>query len=493
MTVMNCVKAPVSVKGKKVLIMGLGTKDGGVGAALWAAKHGARVTVTDLNDGQYLEESITKLDGIPVKFVLGRHNEKDFIENDVVIKNPGIKRDNKYVRIAKAHGNIVDSAEGVFVELVARPYVGITGTKGKSFTTHLVEHIMNSIGLDAVAAGNNCVSPLRFINGDQPYFVLELSSWQLKDMAKHERSPHVACWLNFFSDHMNYYSNMQDYWFDKYNITRFQDDGDVIVVPLSDKKLYSIETKARKIFFSSGLHADGNDPHSVSEGCYVLRDVVIMEDRNQRFEIISRTDFANAFSVPHHRDLLLAATCCVYAFIGKEAFSENLPAIAQVLKTYKGLPHRYEYIPNAMNLTVINDSAATTPDSVICALDAVQQKPLVLLYGGGGLKNLPVDSLAKKITENVSLLILFKNDEPSNEMHELLTENAVSMDKARILRVDDMKDGVLEGIGFLHRHGQGTFLFSPGCKGYPVYQDLFVRGNLFKENIAMVLKSGKHG
>ena len=481
---MKYLRAPINLKDKKVLIMGLGTKDGGVGAALWAAKQGARVTITDLNDKHYLTKSLAALNGISARYVLGLHDEKDFINNDIIIKNPGINRSNKFLQIAETYGKIIDSAEGIFSEIVSRPYIGVTGTKGKSFTTHLTEHLLNSLNIKAVAAGNNCVSPLRFVNEEQPHFVLELSSWQLKEMAIHKKSPHVACWLNFFPDHLNYYQDMQDYWIDKHNITKFQQENDFAILPLSDKKLRNCSTKARKVFFS--LHADTN---KLSNVCYVLHKRIVMRKDDQLVDIVACSELPPVYQAPHHLELLLAAVCCVNSFVDSSICFSNVRALKNAIHTFRGLPHRFEHIPNRIGITIINDSAATTPDSVIRALESIVQKPLVLLYGGGGMKNLSVSALAKKVIEHVTLLILFNNDEPSDELYEVLTDEKAIKEKVNINIVGNMEDAVHKGIDFLFGYGQGTLLFSPGCKGYPVYQDLFVRGNMFKQCVEKFQRS----
>ncbi|RKZ05793.1 UDP-N-acetylmuramoyl-L-alanine--D-glutamate ligase, partial [Candidatus Fermentibacteria bacterium] len=228
---MKLFRPSFDLRDKYILIMGLGTKDGGVGAALFARGRGARVTVTDLQDESVLGNAIAELAGLDIGFALGGHRIEDFKSADLVIRNPGIKRSNKYLVAASDAGAAVESPIGLFCELANRPWIGITGTKGKSFTTHLVSHLLRSAGVKTVAAGNNCVSPLRFVDDDSIYPVLELSSWQLSEMNLHEISPHIGCWLNFFADHMNWYNSMDDYRSDKESILRHQNPDDVIVLP----------------------------------------------------------------------------------------------------------------------------------------------------------------------------------------------------------------------------------------------------------------------
>ncbi|MEA3266470.1 MAG: UDP-N-acetylmuramoyl-L-alanine--D-glutamate ligase, partial [Candidatus Fermentibacteria bacterium] len=187
---MRLFKKSDDLQGKNVLVMGLGTKDGGLGAALYACGHGAKVTVTDLQNESALKEALTELKDLNIRFVLRTHRESDFTDADLVIRNPGIKRSNRYLAAAAEANVPVESPVGIFSEKRETNWTGITGTKGKSFTTHLVSHILNTAGMKTVAAGNNCVSPLRFVDDKNIYPVLELSSWQLAEMDIHRKSPH---------------------------------------------------------------------------------------------------------------------------------------------------------------------------------------------------------------------------------------------------------------------------------------------------------------
>lgn len=480
---MNYLKAPVRLKDKKVLIMGLGTKDGGTGAALWAAKQGAKITITDMKDERYLKESLSKLKDIQINLNLGQHDRDDFISNDIVIKNPGIKRENPYLRIAEKHGKIIDSPEGIFSEIVLKPYIGVTGTKGKSSTTHIIEKLLVNMGIKTKAAGNNCISPLRFMGNEQPTFVMELSSWQLSEMALHRKSPHLACWLNFFPDHLKYYNTRQEYWLDKYNITKFQDQQDFIVLPFNTKQLSNIKTDAQKIFFSSAANIIDNHPHV--KGCFIHKNIVVIKTGNDLIELMPLPDLSPLFQVPHYLNLLLAAISCVYFFVDNKIFASKINSIKQALKFIEGLPHRFEYIFSEKNIDIINDSAATTPQSVVLAIDAVKKEPLILIFGGGDDKNLSFEELAEKIIAKVKLIILFENDQPSDKIYSLLSKHKFSKDK--IIMVKNMGEAVTTGGGFLFEKGAGTLLLSSGCSGYPFFQDLFVRGDLFKKCVNQFL------
>ena len=441
--------------------MGLGTKDGGVGSALFAHARGARVTVTDLLDESVLGDAISELAGMNIRFVLGGHRVEDFVSADLVIRNPGIKRSNEFLTAASDSGAIVESPIGIFCEIAARPWTGITGTKGKSFTTHLVSHILSSAGVKTVAAGNNCVSPLRFVDDDSIYPVLELSSWQLSEMNLHRRSPHIGCWLNFFADHMNWYSSIADYRFDKESIVRHQSPGDIIVLPADDTILPVIS--GEKYYFSS-THA----PPGTAKGSY-LEDGWLMWRDPEAVRLIRIETLPEHMAVPIHLDLITPAVCCAVA-AGADPLS-----IAGGIATFPGIPHRFQFAGRYGRIRFINDSAATTPDSVIRAIMNLSGGKLVLIAGGGGYKNLDYGPLASLIRERVQCVILFSDDPASIRLRNALK----GINKARLRTAGDMHEAVNIGISCLDPDEEGVLLLSPGCSGAPFFVDLFQRGDQF--------------
>ena len=443
--------------------MGLGTKDGGVGAALFALARGARVTVTDLLDESVLGDSLAELAGIDIRFVLGGHSVEDFIKADLVIRNPGIKRSSRFLAAASDSGAAVDSPTGIFCEIVDRPWVGITGTKGKSFTTHLVSHILNSTGMKAVAAGNNCVSPLRFVDDDSIYPVLELSSWQLSEMNLHRKSPHTGCWLNFFADHMNWYSSITEYRYDKESIARHQSTDDIIILPLDDPALSEIPGSSERYYFSSNhVPPDGTKGSFLEDGWLTLRDPRVVR-------LIRADTLPGHMTVPVHLDLISPAVCCAVA-----AGADPL-RIAGGIATFPGIPHRYQFAGRYGKIRIINDSAATTPDSVIKAIMNLDSGKIVLIAGGGGHKNLDYGPLASLIRARVHRVILFSDDPASARLRNALK----GMNKNRLSLAVDMNEAVNSGISCLDPNEEGTLLLSPGCSGAPFFVDLFERGDQF--------------
>jgi len=463
---MKLFKSGDTLENKKVLIMGLGTKDGGLGAALYASKHGAEVTVTDLHEQSELKDVLSKLKHLNIKFTLGKHSEADFITTDMVIRNPGIKRSNKFLQISNKAGIPVESPIGLFCETKKTNWIGITGTKGKSFTTHLTSHILNSAGVNSVAAGNNCVSPLRYVdnsNDKNIYPVLELSSWQLREMNFHKKSPHIACWLNFFPDHMNWYNTMEEYKFDKESILRHQHKNDILVLPAGDPVLSDIPSIARKYYFSSTRLPENLD------GSFIQSNRIVWQENNTTTEIINLDSLPRHMRIPLHLNLILPAVCCAIA----SGLDKN--KIAEGITSFPGIPHRFQVLSGQNNISFINDSAATTPNSVIKALDNIKTGNIILIAGGGGHKNLNYTDMAKAIKNKVELVILFKSDPASIKIREELEKNNF----INLLTAENMSEAVKIAKDYPARDKKTTILLSPGCSGAPFFVDLFQRGEQF--------------
>ncbi len=157
----------IDLRGKRVVVMGLGLHGGGLGVTRWLLKQGARVTVTDLKNSADLKSSLEQLGDAPVEFVLGEHRESDFVNADLIIRNPGVPRESRYLEIAREHGVPVRMELGLFTELLPRgmeQVVGITGTKGKTTTTLMTGAILKRANPKTVVAGNLRVSALELID-----------------------------------------------------------------------------------------------------------------------------------------------------------------------------------------------------------------------------------------------------------------------------------------------------------------------------------------
>src|SRR6266849_6170875 len=193
----------MDLRGKRVLIMGLGLHGSGIASARYAAQQGAIVRVTDLRSAEVLAPSIASLAGLPIEYVLGKHREEDFRWAEIVIRVPGVRRDSPYLRLASENGASIEQEIAFFFKACMGRIIGVTGTRGKTTTTTLIYEILRANGTPTTIGGNvsgiETLSLLPTIT-PQTLVVLELSSWQLEGLAPHKLSPSVAVMTNIYPD-----------------------------------------------------------------------------------------------------------------------------------------------------------------------------------------------------------------------------------------------------------------------------------------------------
>ncbi|TMC80741.1 MAG: UDP-N-acetylmuramoyl-L-alanine--D-glutamate ligase, partial [Chloroflexi bacterium] len=222
----------MDLRGKRVLVMGLGLQGSGMAAARYTAQQGAIVRVTDLKSPEILAPSVQALAGLPIEFVLGEHRHEDFLWAEMVIRNPGIPLTSPYLRLALEHGASIEMEIALFFLACPGRIIGVTGTRGKTTTASLIYRILQDSGASTVLGGNVAgVETLSLLPRITPetLVVLELSSWQLEGLAPHALSPSVAVMTNVYPDHLNTYNGMEDYAEAKANIFRHQHTGDLAI------------------------------------------------------------------------------------------------------------------------------------------------------------------------------------------------------------------------------------------------------------------------
>jgi len=340
-------------KNKRVTVMGLGLLGGGIGVAKFFAKQEAKVLVTDLRTKKELKSSLDKLKDLDIEFVLGKHRQRDFINADLVIRNPGVPRESKYLKIAKDNNIPVKTDIDIFFDLCPGAIIGITGTKGKSTVATLVYLFLKKKYPKTFLAGNIGVSPLKLLNkiDKKSKVVLELSSFELEGLKK---SPHVAVITNLFPDHLNRYKNFKDYVNAKKSIFKYQNKNDILVLNSdSETKKLCSEAKSKVYLFK-------------------------------------------AFNTSA-------------AVLVAELFKVSKNDIKKVLSNFKGVAHRQEFVAEKKGVKYINDTTATNPNAVIFAIETFRKrfpKSKIVLIAGGEDKKLSYKGLAKSIKHNVDYVVL---------------------------------------------------------------------------------------
>ena len=441
---------------KKILVMGLGRFGGGVDVVKFACEVGARVVVTDLAKQDVLTESIAQLKGLDITYHLGSHDPADFEQADMVVANPAVPLDNKFLQVARKAGRKITSQIELFFELCPAKIIGITGANGKSTTTSLTAHLLRSrFGKKVWLGGNIGNEPMLTIVGQikpDDLVVLELSSFQIEQLAQSDKAPQVALLTNLTPNHLDRYKTFENY------------------------------CKAKELIFQH-QKLDANQPA-----------VSIFNDEDEvgsKWYAKYKKD-AGRICVKFSADLVPSGMRAVYGLPGR-AYLANLAGASAVAKrfdvtdeqiigclpAFKALPHRLQLVGEARGVRWYNDSKATTPDSSIVALEAFDS-PIII--AGGYDKHIPFDEFGAKIAQKAKAAILI--GQTASVIGKII--QAHPQNKAQVRFAKTLEEAVKLANG-LAVEGD-TVLLSPACASYDMFENYEQRGEQFIDLVNKVIR-----
>lgn len=430
-------------KGKKVLIMGLGLHGGGAGTVRFFAKTGAVVTVTDLRRRSLLHQPIAELSHLKhVRYVLGRHRKKDFEHADYIVKNPGIPPYSPWLLAAQRKQIPIISDIGIFFMYCPAQIIGVTGTRGKSTAAYLIWKFLSSTKKHVYLGGNIRKSVLDFMHRltKNDIVVLELSSFQLKDMAYVRRSPQVSVLTNIFPDHLNWHGTIKNYRNAKKNIFKFQKPHDYLFVGASDLSARALAriTPSRVRYPTLPL---------------ILRPVVdVHVGRHYRDTIALAYAVGKHFRVPAHR-------------------------MKKIIRAFRGLEGRQEILPARRGIHFVNDTTATIPDASIAAIRRFKTyagRNQLILIAGGSDKGLRYEEMASAIKKDVDALILLPGDATDKIKSQVKN---LKIPSSKICEVSTMRKAVIRARR-IAKKGDWVLL-SPGAASFGLFANEFDRGTQF--------------
>ncbi len=441
---------------RKVLVMGLGRFGGGVDAAKFAAGAGAKVVITDLATEQQLSESIEKLKEFPeIEYHLGSHDGADFLQADVIVVNPAVPPHNEFLKLAQEHDKFITSQINIFFELCLAPIIGITGANGKSTTAALTAHLLRETRDERRGtscknvwfSGNIGNEPLLTIVdqiGLDDLVVLELSSFQIEQLAQTQKAPHIALLTNLTPNHLDRYGTFANYCAAKENIFNFQKlDRNSPAV-----SIFNAEDKIAAKWFEKYKRDAGRI-------CVKFSADDVSEEIRDNFPLPGRVNLSN-----------LAAALCLARHFGVEDYR-----IIKSLPEFKALPHRLELVTEINGVKWYNDSKATTPQSAITAIEAFDQP--VIIIAGGYDKNIPFDEFGQKIAEKTKAAFLLS--QTAQKIADAITARPKTNTKIEI--VNSLARAV-ELAKQLAANGD-VVLLSPACASYDMFDNYEQRGNEF--------------
>ena len=434
----------------KILILGFARS--GYEAAKLLLKRGNTVYLTDMKE-DHDKEQMKELEELGIHFVLGSHPD-DLLDStfDYLIKNPGVPIDHKYVLKARELGieviNEVEMAYRLLPEGIK--FVAITGTNGKTTTTTLIYKFIIEDGKRAHLTGNIGYPLTGFLDKLQKgdIIVMETSCQQLENLTKF--NPDIAVMTNLSYAHVDFLKTYENYKRVKAKIFQNHTSKNIAILNLENEDVMN-ETKNIKStvkYFSSKKEING---------CYIKDDAIYYYDE----KIIDLKD-VGLIGVHNYENIMAA-------IMAAKELDVKTESIVKVLKEFKGVEHRIEFVRELNGVKYYNDSKATNIVATKTALSSFKT-PVIILLGGldRGHDFFELKDYMKYVKHIVAL----------GQCRDRVEEFAKAMN-IPCTKVEFMRDAVPAAVEVAIPGD--TVLLSPASASWDQYEHFENRGDEFKE------------
>lgn len=436
----------------------------GVSLVRFLADHGAKVTVSDHKSKPELSHFLEQIDEIKtVDYDLGGHTPKKFIEQDLIVLSPGVSPQLKIFDYARHHGVKVTGEFEFACWFVKEPIIAITGTNGKTTVTYLTHKILKESGVNAWIGGNYGTPVIDYLRQGEKaqVLVLEVSSFQLEHTEKF--NPKNIIFTNLAENHLDRYRSMEDYINAKRRIFGNTNPSTTSILNADDNAVIELArdpaVQRGRIFYFSRKAA--LEPQIMNIGGIVNMKDELRVRTGPDIEVFPVKDVRARGN--HTLENLMAA------ILAAREHGATKEAIQKVINSFKGIPHRLEYVRRVGGVEFFNDSKATNVHSVKRALDSFEEN--VILIMGGKDTNLSYESLRDMIRKKVKSLILV------GEAKERINRDVG--DFCETYLIGTFEEAVL--IAYQKSRIGDKVLLSPGCSSFDMFDSYIERGNYFKE------------
>lgn len=437
---------------KRIVILGGG--ESGAGSAILAQAKGFDVFLSD--NGSLQEKYKEELSGKNISFEEKGHTESLILLADEIIKSPGIPEDAPLIVAARSKNIPVISEIEFAGRYTSAKKICITGSNGKTTTTSLIYHILQSAGLNVGLGGNIGRSFARQVaENNFDYYVLELSSFQLDDM--YDFKADIAILLNITPDHLDRYDHkMQNYVDAKMRIIRNQTKADAFIYwaedPIVTVEVEKLHPQATIYTFAES-EKEGVSAYSDDKKIFIHTPKSVFEMEQDLLALTGTHNLYNSLA----------------SGITAKLLDITDDKLRQSLSDFKGVEHRLEKVADVKGIHFINDSKATNVNSCWYALKSMKSKVVLIL--GGKDKGNDYTEIEELVKSKVHALIFLGVD--NSKLHKFFDgkvdriEDAGSMEEAvtKAYQLADAGDVVL---------------LSPCCASFDLFKSYEDRGDQFK-------------
>jgi len=441
------------LKGVKVAV--LGAARSGISVASLLARAGASVLLSDVKSLEELNLPLSKLNELGVEIETGHHSEA-VLETDLICISPGLPLTIPVLRKAKKKDIPVVGEIEVASWFCHSPIIAITGSNGKTTTTTLAGEIFRRYNEKTVVAGNIGKPFSEYVSMTAPdgIAILEISSFQLETI--HTFHPKIAVIMNLTDNHLDRYPDFESYATAKLNILKNMTSEDVLIFNADDDHLVRSLRNIipRKLIFSLSQHD--------REGVYWRDDKIFLRINGEEKRISLKNYHLKGI---HNRyNMMVAALIASLLDVPDNIIEESI-------EQFEGIEHRLEMVREYQGVVFVNDSKATTVDSLAWALQSFDEK-IVLIVGGkdkGGDFRRVVPLLKKHV--RAAILI----GKAANRIQSVW--NGV----IPLFRAESLKEAVEKA--FRQAQKGDVVLLSPACSSFDMFRDYEDRGRQFKQAV----------
>jgi len=355
----------MELKNKRVLVVGLGRS--GVAAATFLQEQGARVIVSDTKTEAQLQNEISVLLDRGISIETGRHGERTFRDQDLIVVSPGVPSDQPQLQQARSLGIPVIGEVELACRFLKGKIIAITGSNGKTTTTTLAGEILAKSGKKTLVGGN-IGTPVISLAGQSSadgFDVLEISSFQLETIQQFK--PYISAILNITPDHLDRHRTFQAYVDAKARIFENQQPSDFGLLNADDPTCVGLKSKVKGALYWFSRK------QRVENGASVVGDQIIFRANDQETSVLSLNHIQ--LKGAHNLENVLAAVCIgMIAGCGPQQ-------VRKAVGEFHGVEHRLELAATIQGIAFYNDSKATNVDATIKALESFPGN-IHLILGG---------------------------------------------------------------------------------------------------------------
>ncbi len=450
----------MELKNKRVLVVGMGRS--GLAAARFLRLRGAQVTISDARSAAALAQEIPSLVEAGIMVEAGGHGLLTFRRQDLIIVSPGVPLQTPELVQSRAFGLPILGELELAAHFLQGSVLAITGSNGKTTTTTLVGEILAAAGLPTLVGGNIGVPVVELIDAATPHTwsVLEVSSFQLETVQRFH--PRIAVLLNITPDHLDRHGTFENYALAKERIFQAQTSNDSLILNADNPRAAACAERAPSAVWWFSL------TQPVTRGAWVADNLIHFRPaQNAPSEMI-----LPVADIPlkgeHNVENVLAAVCAArLAGVSSEI-------IATVIRGFRAVEHRIEFVARHNGVEYFNDSKATNVDATAKAIAAFPTGIHLIL--GGRDKNSTYSDLEPLLRQRVRAVYTIGSaaEKIQSQLRGILPihscetlENAVTAASAASLPGE-------------------IVLLSPACSSFDQFENYEQRGHFFKQYVRRI-------